>query len=429
MTISKLLEKIIYIRVYSFLEDHNILNDSQYGFRSKRSCNQAITELTERLLQAKEQSLQSAAIFLGLSKAFDTLNHEVLLAKLHRYGIRGIANDWFRHYLTDRTLRAKVPVSSNHVSYSDCYDITYGTAQGSCLGPLLFILFCNDNQYLPLYGHLILFADDTTLLSSQGSFNLLKYTLQPDMELLIQWFKANQLSLNMSKTMLVQFWPDNNNFTIKVNNEPIKESEVTKFLGVMVDNKLTWSSHIAFLNQKLLANKHLLCIARNILDYNCLRLIYYAHIYSHLSYGILAWGSMAKKSDINSLFAIQKQCIRLVHKCNITADCTPLFKQSKMLPIHNIINVELAKQGYNINRKLLPKPILDIYDKNGGKKIHRYLTRNKMMPNIQRHQSTQFNCSFICRSTVIYTNLPNAIKQKQNIHRFITHIKKYYNEL
>ena len=93
MTISKLLEKIIYIHVYSFLEDHNILYDSQYGFHSKRSCNQAITELTGRLLQAKEQSLHSAAIFLDLSKAFDTLNHEVLLAKLHRYGIRGIAND------------------------------------------------------------------------------------------------------------------------------------------------------------------------------------------------------------------------------------------------------------------------------------------------------------------------------------------------
>ena len=203
MTISKLLEKIIYIRVYSFLEEHNILYDSQYGFRSKRSCNQAITELTGRLLQAKEQFLHSAAIFLDLSKVFDTLNHEVLLAKLYRYGIRCTVNDWFRHYLADRTLRAKVPVSSYYVSYLDCYDITYGTAQGSCLGPLLFILFCNDIQYLPLYGHLILFADDTTLLSSQRSIKFLKYTLQHDMELLIQWFKANQLSLNMSKTTLV----------------------------------------------------------------------------------------------------------------------------------------------------------------------------------------------------------------------------------
>ena len=131
------------------------------------------------------------------------LNHKVLLTKLDRYGIRGVPNDWFRHYLTERILQAKISVSSNHVSYSDCYDITYGTSQGSCLGPLLFILFCNDIQYLPLYGHLILFADDTTLLSSQKSINFLKYTLQHDMELLTQWFKANQLSLNMAKTMLV----------------------------------------------------------------------------------------------------------------------------------------------------------------------------------------------------------------------------------
>ena len=99
ITISKLLEKIIYTHVYSFLKQQNIPYDSQYGFRSKRSCNQAITELTGRLLQANELSLHSTAIFLDLSKAFDTLNHEVLLAKLYRYGIRGVANDWFRHYL------------------------------------------------------------------------------------------------------------------------------------------------------------------------------------------------------------------------------------------------------------------------------------------------------------------------------------------
>ena len=196
-----------------------------------------------------------------------------------------------------------------------------------------------------------------------------------------------------------------------------------------MDNKLTWSPHIAFLYQKLLANKHLLQVARNLLDFNCLQSIYYAHIYSHLSYGILAWGSMAKKSDINSLFAIQKQCIRPVHKCNITADCIPLFKQSKMLPLHNMINVELAKQGYNINRKLLPKSILDIFDKNGGKKTHRYPTRNKMMPNVQKHHSTQFNRSFICKGMVIFTNLPNAIKQKPNICGFITNIKNHYNGL
>ena len=97
-----------------------------------------------------------------------------------------------------------------------------------------------------------------------------------------------------------------------------------------------------------------------------------------------------------------------------------------MLPLHNMINVELAKQEYNINRKLLPKPILDIFDKNGDKKTHCNPTRNKMMPNVQKHHSTQFNRSFICRSMVIFTNLPNAIKQKPNICVFVNNVKKHY---
>ena len=153
MTISKLLEKIIYIRTCSYLECNQLLIDSQYGFQSKRSCDQAILELTGKLLQVHENSLHSAAMFLDLSKAFDTLSHSVLLSKMERYRIRGLVNEWFRIYLTNRSLVAKVPVSNNKIIYSDKFEITYGTAQGSCLGPLLFIIFCNDIYLLPLYGH------------------------------------------------------------------------------------------------------------------------------------------------------------------------------------------------------------------------------------------------------------------------------------
>ena len=166
MTISKLLEKIIYVRTYSYLEHNHLLFNSQYGFQSKRSCDQAILELTGKLLQVHLNSLHSAAMFLDLSKAFDTLSHSVLLSKMERYGIRGLVNEWFRSYLTNRSLVAKVPVSNNRITYSNKFEITYGTAQGNCLGPLLFIIFCNDIHLLPLYGHLILFADDTTLINS-----------------------------------------------------------------------------------------------------------------------------------------------------------------------------------------------------------------------------------------------------------------------
>ena len=128
------------------------------------------------------------------------LNHQVLLQKLECYGIRDTAHKWFESYLQNRSLVAKITTSLNNVTYSNLCDITYGTAQGSCLGPLLFLIFCNDMHLLPLYGQIILFADDTNLLCSHHDRKFLEFMLKHDMELLIFWFRANQLSLNMGKT-------------------------------------------------------------------------------------------------------------------------------------------------------------------------------------------------------------------------------------
>ena len=155
----------IYKRAYTFLELNSTLYEHQYGFRTKCSCEQAILDLTGSILQAHNANLNSAALFLDLSKAFDTLNHEVLLAKLERYRIRGIVNKWFGNYLNQQSLVAKVPTGEGKTTYSEPFHISYGTAQGLCLGSLLFILFCSDIKYLPIFGKLILFADDTTLIN------------------------------------------------------------------------------------------------------------------------------------------------------------------------------------------------------------------------------------------------------------------------
>ena len=306
LTISKVLEKIVYKRVYSFLEKNNILYNSQYGFRTKRSCEQAIMEFTGRVLKAKELGLHSASIFLDLSKAFDTLNHEVMLNKMERIGLRGIVYNWFKSYLTGRSLSAKISTSDGKVVYSEPYKITYGTAQGSCLGPLLFILFCNDIHTLPLYSNVILFTDDTTLLNSHRDYKFLQYSLQHDMLLLDDWFCANQLSLNMSKTVSMLFWAKGKTLDIKVNDVNINMVKSTKFLGLQIDYELSWKEHCMLVYNKLSVNSHLLNMAKHMLDKKSMLNIYYAHVYSHLIYGLNIWGNMALKTEIDTVYKCKK---------------------------------------------------------------------------------------------------------------------------
>ena len=306
MTISKVLEKIIYSRLYKFLTKHNILYDSQYGFRSKHSCEDAILEMVGRLLQARNEDKHCAGIFLDLSKAFDMLDHHLLLCKMEKYGVRGVALDWFRSYLLNRSLVVKIVDQYNRAYYSTQHPITYGTAQGLCLGPLLFIIFCNDIQCLDLYGSLILFADDTTLINTNKSKKYLEFQMQHDMATLIDWFKANKLSLNLSKLVLLRFWRNEKEprENLNINGLYIPEVDTTKFLGVHLDKNLSWDDHLTQLFNKLNNNHYLLSISKKFLSETNLVKLYYAHIYSHIKYGITAWGSMTKKSQLNNIYMI-----------------------------------------------------------------------------------------------------------------------------
>ena len=200
MTLSKQLEKIVHKRTYDFLESTNQLYYSQYGFRKGHSCEHAVSELISEVIKAKQEGFYTVALFLDLSKAFDTLDHKLLLEKMEIYGIRGVANAWFKNYLTGRKMRVKCSIASTgKVEYSNYNELQYGTLQGSCLGPLLFTIFTND-----LHKHLehcksILFADDTTIYKSHRNLKYLSWCLEQDLNILYQWFSNNKLTLNIQK--------------------------------------------------------------------------------------------------------------------------------------------------------------------------------------------------------------------------------------
>ena len=186
---------------------------------------------------------------------------------------------------------------------SERFNIPCGTAQGSYLDPLLFILFVNDIHLLPLYSTPILFTDDTTIFNSNKSSRYLQYMIENDLNHMVNWFSANKLSLNLSKTVAMKFWSDNEdrNFQFRIKGQIVPIVPNTKFLGVYIDNMLTWNAHTNYVIEKLQNNRRMISLGKHLLDPTCLRNIYYGHIHSHLSYGLAAWDSMASASQEKEL--------------------------------------------------------------------------------------------------------------------------------
>ena len=232
-------------------------------------------ELTSEILKSKEHSMHTASIFIDLSKTFDTLDSNILLLKMNRYGIRGTASNWFESYLKNRKLRVRCQAGTEkELACSSLYDVEYGTPQGSCLGPLLFLLFTNDLYRNLAHCSAILFADDTTVYKGHRNLNYLRWCLETDLTTLVDWFKANKLTLNVSKTLYMLFRGKEASTIdyITIDNEKITESESTKFLGLWMDKNLNWKKHTSILINKIKRNTILIKNTKNMFDKDTLKL-------------------------------------------------------------------------------------------------------------------------------------------------------------
>ena len=248
-TFSKILERLMYNRIIDFLNKHKILNKYQFGFKTNHSTYMALIILLENIMKALENGESAIGIFLDFQKAFDTVNHSILLDKLCIYGIRGPALSWITSYLSNRY---------QYVVYngyeSECKYIICGVPQGSILGPLLFLLYIND---LPAVSKLfmpILFADDTNLFCTSHNVNMLVDDINTELVNVYAWVQSNKLSLNIDKTNYMLFSPKcacRPAKNIVIDGQSIVEVNETKFLGVVIDNRFKWSSHLGHISNKI----------------------------------------------------------------------------------------------------------------------------------------------------------------------------------
>ena len=268
--ISKILEKVVHKNLYTFLEKNKVLYASQYGFRKNRSTVNAITELVCHITNAFENKQNTLSVFLDLSKAFDTIDHNILLHKLEFYGVRGLALNWFQSYLSDRK------------QY-----VLYNNVQGSVLGPLLFLIYVNDIANCLTHSKLISFADDTTVFLSSKYINDLYKNMNSDLDDLTNWFKANRLALNVNKSNCMLFQPNGNQNTLgntlNIGVDPIEHKLNCKFLGIFIDNQLRWNNHLSHISAKLSRSVYILKTVKHILHLTLLRSLYYTMVQPYLT--------------------------------------------------------------------------------------------------------------------------------------------------
>ena len=429
-TFSKIMEKLMASRLTKYLELYEIIYPKQFGFRSGYSTSHSLISIIETVKKTMEDKKYGCGVFIDLKKAFDTVNHEILLQKLEHYGIRGVPLLWFKSYLSNR----KQFVHLNGAN-SKTENVICGVPQGSVLGPLLFLLYINDLPNVSKKLKFYLFADDTNIYYESKSLKNLEKTMNKELEKLYEWLSINRLSLNISKTNFVIFMPPCKPkipVTILINKEAIEESSNVKYLGILIDSRLSFKFHIDELKKKVSRSVGVLYKLRHYVTSKILTNVYYAIIYPFLAYGNVVWGN-ATMNLLTPLHILQKRFVRmatfndsypiipgpLVHS-------PPLFQKLGLLTIFDIYKLQVGKLVYESVNKLGPAHTIIKFTRASEVHCHntRYANKGNFYTNNVR--TVRFGLkNLLNEGSKLWTNIPDNIKDKQSKKSFTSNLKKH----
>jgi Reverse transcriptase (RNA-dependent DNA polymerase) len=393
-SISKILEKIVHVKLVNHLDLNNLLYDHQYGFLRGKSTEQTLLHVTDYIAKALNKGDYCIALFLDLKKAFDVVSHEILIQKLQKFGISGTTLDWFKSYLKDRS--QIVDIDGN---LSEPCNISISVLQGSILGPILFLMYIND---LPLSTELksFLFADDTTGLTSGSSLPQLIDKFNTEIQKLAMWFRANKLCVNTSKTKFIIFHTkgkkiDFEGKTVVFNNNepggPVDPLQITpleriynenpvahgrsyKLLGIYFDETFSFNHHVQHLCNKLSRSLFFLMRAKNFVCTNSLKLLYYALIHSNLLYCIGTLTAMSQ-SNAKKIFIMQKKAVRTISNVKSNTHTGPLFQKHGILPYPKLQKQFILIFMHGIEYEYGPQIFRENWPKNAERNLQ-YALRN-----------------------------------------------------
>ena len=404
-TFSKVFEKAFCKRLLSFLDQNNVLSESQYGFRKKRSTVHAVLEFYLHIINSMLNGDQVLATYVDMSKAFDTVKHEILLKKLSHYGVRGPALSWVRSYLANRSLFV---LNDSHRSKSVELK-PFGVPQGSVIGPLLFLVYTNDVTACLRNSQTILFADDTTLFTSDQNPRVLLSQMNEDLAILKDWCIANSLKVNVAKCNYMLFNEKRGAQLVSdVKMHDTKITRVTNFklLGIFVDEKLKWNHHIDYVNSKISSGLYAMRMTKNHIPRDALQKIYFALVHSHLSYGNAVWGN-AGRTLLHKLEIQQKKAIRIVHKAAYNSHTRPFFLQSKILPLCQLTSLQTAQILHHHHNRSLPPQIAACFDHHSVTHTHHLRHRAPFRIPLANSAATHHN--ILVTAHHVYQTIPQNL--------------------
>ena len=418
---SKIIEKAIKKRLIDFSELNNIGDMYQFGFQKNSSTKSAVSDLMEYIYKKIDKSQYVAAIFIDLKKAFDTVDHKILLKKMLNFGIRDKALKLIESYLQDRLQVSKInSITSSQIA------VSYGVPQGSVLGPLLYLWYILDLKNIDEL-HYFSYADDTVLVFSDSDLKTLETKMNSGLKLYNSWLVNNKLTINVEKTAFMCFYNKNKNYydiNIRLNSYTINKVTNIKYLGLYINQKLNWGLHIEKLKNKL---SPLIGAINRINSYIPLKskyLLYYSYIYSNLSYLITIWGSCTE-NNLNELQRFQNRTIKKIFNFPHLTPTLNIYSDTKLLNIEKILKYEKCKFAYNIlNGKSKTNVPIDFQIN-----VHEHNTRNK---NLSRKSIPKTNSGLkTLKFSVLneFEKLPLSIKKSSNIKIFSKKCREYFDSI
>jgi Reverse transcriptase (RNA-dependent DNA polymerase) len=421
---SKILEKLICNRLVNYFEKFVIFSSQQHGYRNNRSTTTALYEFLMKIYAYLEKGEITSGVFVDLSKAFDCVDHKKLLKKLEKYGVRGVTLNLFKSYLLNR--KQKVYVKNKlGCSYSNETTPEYGVPQGSILGPVMYIIYTNDLDKYVTNGQLTSYADDTNKAQGSNNVNNAVIDIKSSIAMMKQYFAMNGLAMNENKTAIIHFKLNNCHSNMQkteflMNNDIILSTDCT-ILGLILDENLNWSEHIAKLSMKLCKITYALRIIRKNTDLKTAMVAYSGYFLSILSYGVIFYGS-APECYLNRVFKAQKRAIRTIFNLSARENCKPYFIENNILTLPCLYILEVyifVKKNFNLFSD-------NLFD-------HGIDTRNKNNMRFHSHSTTKYEQSVLYMGLKFYNKLPVNLKTECSFKLFKSAVKKillkkaYYN--